>query len=79
MLRWVRCTQEGDVPSARDSHNATVYNGQVFMFGGQDASEETLDDFYMATLRQRVVLRRHVDEAGNEIEFNDREFTLLWH
>ena len=34
MLRWVRCDQEGDVPSARDSHSATLFNGQIFVFGG---------------------------------------------
>lgn len=51
MLRWVRCQQEGDVPSARDSHSATLFNGQIFVFGGQDANEQVLDDFYVATLQ----------------------------
>jgi hypothetical protein len=26
VLRWFKCEQEGDIPSARDSHTATLAN-----------------------------------------------------
>jgi len=46
MLRWYKCKQEGDVPSARDSHSAVVVNNQVYMFAGQDLNETLLNDLY---------------------------------
>lgn len=50
MLRWFKCEQEGSVPSARDSHSATVFNRKVFIFGGQDKDEQLMDDFYIVDL-----------------------------
>lgn len=54
MLRWFKCENEGDVPSARDSHSATLANNQVYMFGGQDNNENLLNDFYKVTLQHAV-------------------------
>ena len=52
MLQWFKCEQEGDVPSGRDSHSAQVLNSQVYIFGGQDANENLLNDFFVVSLVQ---------------------------
>ena len=58
MLRWTKCSQEGDVASARDSHSATFHNGAIFVFGGQDSNESVLNDFYHLSIQQGSVMRK---------------------
>ena len=65
MLRWFRCTQEGDIPSARDSHSATVVANQIYIFGGQDIDENQQNDFFRAQIRQEMIM-------------NDQVYTLTW-
>ena len=38
------------MPSARDSHSATLAHNAVYVFGGQDNDENLLNDFYKMTL-----------------------------
>ena len=40
------------MPSGRDSHSAQVLNSQVYIFGGQDANENLLNDFFVVSLVQ---------------------------
>ena len=74
MLRWFKCEQEGDVPSARDSHSVSVANNQVFIFGGQDQDENLLNDLYKVTLSSSLI--KALDE--NKQEYFDRQFKLTW-
>lgn len=78
MLRWFKCEQQGDVPTARDSHSVAVVNSQIFMFGGQDLNENLLNDLYKVNLSQSLVKKVLTKSTGETIDFLDREFTLTW-
>ena len=74
MLRWFKCKHEGDVPSARDSHSATLANNQVYIFGGQDNNENLLNDFYKVTLQHTV----KTIQLPNQQPTHDKAFKLVW-
>ena len=41
-------THRGDpVPCARSGHSASIYKGQMYIFGGKNDDAEKLDDFWV--------------------------------
>ena len=78
MLRWIKCEQEGDIPSGRDSHSATLANNNIWIFGGQDQDENLLDDFYRATLAQGTQKVTIKLDDGSQHEIQDRTFKVIW-
>lgn len=67
------------MPTARDSHSATLFNGHVFIFGGQDKDERVLDDFYYFSMQQGSVVKEAVDlMTGLHTSYVDRTFKLTW-
>ena len=50
MLRWFKCDQTGDVPSARDSHSGTLANNQIYIFGGQDTDENLSNEIFKVSI-----------------------------
>ena len=75
MLRWFKCSSQGDVPSARDSHSVTICNNQIYLFGGQDFDENLLNDFYRVTLTEGKI---KVTNPHTGIIQTDRTFKLIY-
>lgn len=78
MLRWIKCTQSGDVPSGRDSHSSTLANNVIYIFGGQDQGENLLDELYKVIVVQGTKKTKiNLDDGSSEM-FNDISFNLIW-
>ena len=50
---WDKLKDEGEVPCARESHSATLIKNDIYLYGGQDNSEEILSDLYRGSLLKR--------------------------
>jgi hypothetical protein len=56
--------QEGDVPSARESHSAVWVSDWLYLFGGQDNEETYLNDLFVGRITVNTMTIDALDTSG---------------
>ncbi len=69
---WFELKVKGKLPDKRSYHSAVVYDGRMFIYGGEDIKEGKYNDLQMLNL-ENFISHEHKDLEDHEIEEAEKD------
>lgn len=68
---WYELRAKGKLPEKRSHHSSVIYNGHLYIYGGEDTREGKYDTLWKLNLDEFISIGDKIREEHNEEESKD--------